>query len=87
MTDFATLRARLDAAELAYLQRNGFLCMYEHGEPVRAVLPWSEDPAFRVTPVGRKILRGVAAPVYDTAPCTVEAWGWDANGSFVEGAR
>jgi hypothetical protein len=115
--DFLALSARVQAAELAYLQRNGFLCMYEHGEPVRADNPDAPVP-YRVTPLGRewwekfqaenreadariqamfvalvanererKRLESASTPPSPDAPCNAEAWGWDANGSFVEVER
>lgn len=80
MTDFATLRARLDALEAAERARNGELPMYEHGRPVKAD---AYEVRYRVTPQGYAWLLGKRSTL-DALP--VE-WSWDANGSPVEGVR
>jgi hypothetical protein len=84
MTDeLDLLQARLDALKAAQRARSGELPMYEHGEPVKADF----TPRYRITDKGKAMLRCAPAPIYDDAPGADDSFGWDANGSFVEGAR
>jgi DNA-binding PadR family transcriptional regulator len=54
-----------------------------------------EDPRYRLTDVGKRMVHEwrtdhlpcAPTPIYDDAPGADDSFGWDANGSFVEGAR